>query len=300
MAYSIYWGCIAPLRYPDIERSARLVAEDLKIELIDIPESSCCPPGGIYFAFDKILGDAITARNLALGEKIGEEMAVACSGCFGTLNKINLQLKSDEKLREQVNESLKAIDLKFEGTIEVRHLFNVIADDIGLQKIKEKVVKPLTGLRVALHYGCHYLRPSEETGTEPNPYAPIKMKRVMEALGAEVVHYRNELMCCGAGGGVRGNNKELSDLILAEKLDYVKEVNADCLVVICPYCHLQFDLGQDKLISKVPIFYLTQLMALAFGHDQKEVAAIARTPRTKLLERIMQVEVAPAVTGERG
>jgi heterodisulfide reductase subunit B len=151
--------------------------------------------------------------------------------------------------------------------IQVKHLVEVLINEVGLDRIKAKVVHPLTNLRVAVHYGCHYLRPSETHQIE-NPNRPHFIDDIVEACGATTVDYDEKLACCGAGGGVRSHVKELADALTEDKINSITEARADVIVTGCPFCLLQFDTAQSSLPGvNIPAIHLSSLMALAMGAD---------------------------------
>ncbi|MCJ7561292.1 heterodisulfide reductase-related iron-sulfur binding cluster, partial [Candidatus Bathyarchaeota archaeon] len=155
--YLIFLGCAIPYRVLAYEISARRVLQKLGVELVEMPEYGCCglPLDPVSHEIMLILA----ARNLALAEQQGLNILTLCPGCAGTLKKVNKILKEDKALREQINGHLKESGLEFKGTVETKHLIQVLMEDVGLEKIKNSVVKPLTMLKVAEHNGCHILRP---------------------------------------------------------------------------------------------------------------------------------------------
>lgn len=291
MKYAIYLGCITPLRYPDIEASVRETLPELGVELEDIPKATCCPPGGAFWSADEMAAMAISARNISLAEEMNLDMMTICNGCYGFLKKTNEKLKHDEEKRKKINEMLKRANREFKGTIKVKHIAEVLYEDVGVEKIKEAVKRPLTGLKFAVHPGCHLMRPSDYMNFD-DPESPHKVEVLVEALGAEVVEWRDKTKCCGAGGGMRGTDPELALKITKEKLLALKEAQVDAVVTVCPFCHLQFDIGQDDLRKRgeidfsIPSVYYTHLLAIAMGRDPKQVLSFAKTPRNELIKKL--------------
>jgi len=277
MTYALYLGCIAPLRYPEIEASVRRTFDALGIPLVDMPGANCCPAGATFRMFDDLTALALSARNLDLAEDLNADLMVVCNGCYGSLHPAAQRLNSNDELREKVNEILAEAGRRYEGKTSVVHMVEVLYDRFGPDGIRQRVKKSLAGLKVATHVGCHILRPSEHHHFD-DPEDPRKLDELCVALGAESVDYMEKEMCCGAGGGVMANNRELSMGIIRTKLRSIKESGADCIVVICPFCHLQYDAGQKYWRSKgedfeIPIYYYTQLLGVALGLEPSRLGA---------------------------
>jgi heterodisulfide reductase subunit B len=277
--YAFYLGCIAPNRYPGCESASIRTAKKLGIELLPLKGASCCPAPGAFGSIDLKVWYAMAARNLVLAEQMGKDIALICNGCYKSIWEVNHKLKHSEKLRNEVNEVLKEIDMEYKGSIEVYHLAELLYDPeiCGLDKIRESVTNPLTGARIAVHYGCHLMKPRKERhfGTTE---APRWVEEMVEALGAEAVEYRNKMQCCGAGGGVRGYDLVHSLDITNEKLINLKEVKVDALTDLCPFCQLQFDRGQIEIEEKfgvkynLPVLHYCELLGLAQGMSPQELA----------------------------
>lgn len=272
--YAFYLGCITPNRYPWIEAATRKVFSRLGVELRDLEGASCCPAPGVVGSFDALTWLVLGARNLSLAEEKGLDVLTVCSGCFETLFEVNRLLKEDPELRERVNGILAGVGRRYRGAVEVHH-FTKVLHDYGVEELRKRVVRPL-GLRVAVHYGCHLLRPSEKKGLD-DPLAPRMVDELVEALGCESVEYPRRLMCCGAGGGVRSAFLKYSLEFTRKKLGELRERGVDCLVDVCSFCHLQFDRGQkeiEELFGEtfgMPVVHYSQLLALALGLAPSEL-----------------------------
>lgn len=278
--YGLFLGCIAPLKYPGIESSTRAVFDVLGIEYTDLEGASCCPAPGVTQSFDKKTWLTLGARNLAIAEKNNLDIITICNGCFGSLFEVSHELNHDEKLRDEINKNLGEIGMKYNGTVKVRHFPDFYFKDIGLEKIKSKVKRKLD-LKVAVHYGCHFLKPSDVMEID-NPEKPRMLDDLVEAVGATSVEYRDKMMCCGAGGGVRAKAADVSQRMTEEKLKYINDVGADCIVDVCPFCHLQYDLGQKDIDSNIPVIHLNQLFGLAFGIDKEKLGFQAQVIKVNL------------------
>jgi heterodisulfide reductase subunit B len=297
MKTSLYLGCIAPNRYPGIEAATLKTSKALGVELVDLVGASCCPAPGAFGSMDILTWEALAARNVCLSEQMGLDCTVVCNGCYKSLYDVNEKLKENADERKKVNELLKLAGMEFKGTIEVRHLAEQLYRDVGIKKIKDSVVTPLNGLRVGIHYGCHMLKPARDRkfgspafGTE----YPTFLDEMVEALGATSVDYKEKMMCCGAGGGVRGYKIDYALDMTNEKLRNMAEVGVDCIVDVCPFCHLQFDKGQQEIKEKfgdvynIPVLHYSQLLGLAQGMSPEELGlSVHVIPVDKVLDKIV-------------
>lgn len=288
MKYLLFLGCVIPYRIPSYEISARRVLEKLGIKLVEMPEFNCCG-----LPIDSVDHDAmliLAARNLCLAEKKGLDILTLCPGCAGTLRKVNKTLEEDKKLKEHINSILKEVGLQFQGgKIRVLHLIQALSEDIGLEKIKDAVKKPLTGMSVAEHNGCHILRPTKYIGFD-DPENPVILKNLIEATGAHCLDYMYETDCCGAP--IVGVNDEIPLQLAGDKLQNIKAVNAEALITVCPFCHMMFDINQPRIERlfgekfELPVLHYPQLLGLAMGLDIKELALDElRVDATKLINK---------------
>jgi len=286
LKYLMFLGCVIPYRIPSYETSSRKVLERLGIELLEMPEFNCCGLPIDSVAHDAML--VLAARNLCLAEEKNLNILTLCPGCAGTLRKVNKSLEADKKLKEHVNSDLKEIGMEFKGgKIIVKHLIQVLIEDVGLEKIKDAVVKPLTGLKVTEHNGCHILRPAKYIGFD-DPENPVLLKRLIEATGAECLDYMYETDCCGAP--IIGVNDKIPLYLAGDKLRNVKSVDAQALITVCPFCHMMFDINQpriERLLEEefgIPVLHYPQLLGLAMGFTPQELALEElRVDATKLL-----------------
>ncbi|MDR1820411.1 MAG: CoB--CoM heterodisulfide reductase subunit B [Methanobrevibacter sp.] len=275
MEIAYFLGCIMNNRYPGIEKATRILFEKLSIPLKDMEGASCCPAPGVFGSFDKKTWLSIAARNLAIAEEMDSDLMTECNGCFGSLFEANKELQHDSVLKDEINEVLSEVSKEYKGSINVRHFAEVLYNSVGLDKLGELVEKPLN-LEVAVHYGCHFLKPSDEIGID-NPERPQILDELVEVTGARSVPYKDKMLCCGAGGGLRARDKDVTLSITKEKLDNMMDANVDAIVEICPFCHMQFDVGQIEVNQKygtnyqIPVFHLAQLYGLAMGLNKEDL-----------------------------
>jgi len=274
--YAYFLGCITPNRYPGIELATRRVLEEFGIEVLDMKGASCCPAPGVFGSFDLWTWLVIAARNISIAEEMGADITVTCNGCYATLQEANHLLKGNSELKNKVNNALKAVNREYSGTVEVRHVIEILDKDIGYESIQARIKRPLKGIKVAVHYGCHFLKPSDirKHGSTEHPTI---LDDFVRSLGAESVNYREKMMCCGAGGGVRAGNLDVALDYTREKIQNMVDAGADCVVTPCAFCHFQFDTGQIELNRRLggkyelPVVFITQLLGLALGLSPEEL-----------------------------
>ena len=281
MEIAYFLGCIMPNRYPGIEKATRILFEALDIELKDMNGASCCPAPGVFGSFDEETWATIAARNLTLAEDMGADIMTECNGCFGSLFEANHMLKEDEDKRAKINENLSEIGREFKGTTNVKHLAQILRDDIGFEKISSLIEKPLD-LNVAVHYGCHFLKPTDEIGIEEQAENPTILDELVELTGAKSIDYKDKMMCCGAAGGVRSRAVDVTASYTKEKLDNMSKAGVDAIIDVCPFCHMQFDQGQTEVNERygtdfsIPVFHLAQLYGLAMGLSAEDLTLDAQ------------------------
>lgn len=273
LKYLFFLGCAIPYRLPSYEIPTRKVLNKLGVELVEMPEFNCCG-----FPLDPVNHDmmlTLAARNLCLAEQQNLNIMTLCNGCFGILNHVNKELKEDKKVKEKVNGYLKEIGMEFKGTVTVKHLIHVLAEDVGFEKIKEAVQKPLSQLRVVQHSGCHVVRPAKYIGFE-DPENPTTLKKLIQVTGAKCLDYMDEPECCGAP--IVGVNEKIPLQLAREKLDHIRAVGAQAMITCCPYCHIMYDLNQARIERAfnekfgIPVLHYPQLLGLSMGIAPEELA----------------------------
>ncbi|MEJ2249663.1 MAG: CoB--CoM heterodisulfide reductase subunit B [Candidatus Lokiarchaeota archaeon] len=272
--FAFFLGCIMPNRYPQIEKATKFVMEKLGYTLLDMEKASCCPAPGVFRSFNKVDWMVAAARNIAIAEKLDTNILTVCNGCFGTLQEVNDHLKENEEHRILVNEKLAQLgDYEFKGTIDVRHVAEVLGYEIGPWGIEDKITRKVN-IKAAIHYGCHFLKPTKIRQIDSSE-KPSILEDFVEALGVKSLRFKEQLTCCGAGGGVKAYDANSSMTIFGEKMKNIDEVKPDIILDICPFCHLQFESGQDFLNNNCganydyPVIHLSQLVAYCMGMDQE-------------------------------
>jgi heterodisulfide reductase subunit B len=291
MEFALFLGCTIPARLNQYESSSRAVLERLGVGLADIREFNCCgyPLRNIDFKVFLLS----SARNLALAEKKNLNVMALCKCCYGSLKKADFLMKENASLKKEVNTILEKEGLKYEGRSEVKHLLSVLHKDIGIEAIKGKMATAFKGVKIATHYGCHALRPSQVVGFD-NPVAPSLFDQLVEATGAESIEWQMKLECCGAP--LWGINDRLSMDLTLKKLKDGKKSGADYVCAACPYCHIQFDKVQKMILSQrnvnhpLPSILYTQLLGLSMGIDRKVLGLEMNEIPVSGIEELLKTE----------
>lgn len=210
-----------------------------------------------------------SARNLALAERAKVDLVTVCSCCYGSLRQVARLLRDEDGLRASANASIAGERLSCSGSANVRHLLEVLRDDVGQERIRRERRRTFEGVKVACHYGCHLLRPGDGVRLD-GAKSPSIMDEIVEATGATSVPWTAKLDCCGSP--VWGLNDPLSTELTRRKVASAREGGADLLCVVCPYCFLQFDRAQQALAAErravpLPVILVHQLLGLSLGID---------------------------------
>ncbi|MHB1340905.1 MAG: heterodisulfide reductase-related iron-sulfur binding cluster [Coriobacteriia bacterium] len=272
--FAVFWGCTIPARFPFIEKATRLVFEDLGATVHELEGHTCCPEGVLVKANDEGAFYTTAARNLAIVEKAGLDVVTPCNGCYSTFKEAQSHLKTDWRAADAINERLATQDLHYDGDLKVMHFAEWLTEEMGAALVASKLSRPFWGMRIAVHYGCHLLRPSPAVRWD-DPLNPTKVEALVGALGARVVDYATKMQCCGNALD-RVGEREGSLAFARRKLVDLQNNDVDALVVVCPSCFQQFDLNQAALQRarediNVPVLYLSELIALGMGHAPEEI-----------------------------
>jgi len=226
--YALYPGCLMPTEQYAYELSLREVFPLLDVELVDVDGFSCC--GEPLKSINKMMTLYLAARNLAIGEKQGLDLFVPCPMCHFSLSECKHVLKSNNDMRDKINSMLASEDLAYKGTAGLVHTVDLLHDIIGVEEIKNRVKNPLKNLKLATHYGCHLIRPSE-IGRPVDSENPQKMETILTALGAECSFYPEKLDCCGAP--IDANLPESALTKTGQKLQAIQDHGFDAIVDVC-------------------------------------------------------------------
>ena len=267
-----------------IEASIRNVFDHLGAEILELPGASCCPAPGVFRAFHIPTWLVIAARNISIAEEIGANPLTGCNGCYGTLRDAWYELEHEYELKKEVNEHLAKIGRTYRGNLEPKHVVQALYLDMGIDYLKDHIKHKFSDLKVAVHYGCHIVKPSDKRPWDGEYEAPRFLDEIVEVTGAKSIDYKDKYMCCGAGGAVRTAVKEVAADFTREKLTNMRDAGVDIIINCCPFCHLQLDLGQmetNNIFSDIigepfhiPVIYITQLLGVAFGMDPSSLGLI--------------------------
>lgn len=272
MKLAYYPGCVAQESGKELDMATRWVAKALGIELVGFPSFSCCGSGFMDEA-NEVLNVALNARNLSIAEKAGLDILTICSTCQGMLTLANVRL-GDAKVKARVDGALRPLGIEYKGTTKVKHLLQVLTEDIGLDAIRAKVTRPLDGLKVGAFYGCHLLRPADEMGWE-SAEEPHAFEDLLSVLGASPVYYRGRVMCCGFP--IQFVKPSTASRIAGNQILDAKAHGAEAMATPCPLCHISLDAYQNKAEQAVgkpldmPVLHLPQVVGLAFGATPDEL-----------------------------
>ena len=267
MKYAYFTGCVAKGTCPELHHSTVELAKVLGIDLWEMTDATCCGAGVIRDENPE-LQIAPNARTFAMAEAAGMDIVNICSTCQQNLGQDNRALREDPVLLERTNEVLAQNGMHYSGNVQIKNLLWLLVSDYGLDRLKTKVVRPLTGLRVASYYGCQLLRPVEDTGYD-DPDNPTSFDRLVETLGGTPVDYAGKTRCCGFH--ILTVNEDTSTKMAVKRLEEAEEAEADIMVTPCPLCHTSLDAYQPRATKlqrstvRMPVLHLSQLVGLACG-----------------------------------
>ncbi len=263
--YAYYPGCSLETAASPYDKSIREVFKLLGIGLHEIEDWNCCG-ATMYMSVNNTVAFSISARNLAIAQKMGMDVCAPCSSCFTILRKTNRHLCWDPKERDKINQALGAANLSYDAKTEVRHPVDILVNDTGIEAIKAKVVNPLTGIKVAPYYGCQIVRPY---GFFDDVDDPITMDNLLRALGAEVTNFPGKVRCCG--GMLMTTEESVALKLNMTLLQAAVDNGAELIATACPLCQMNLEAYQKKINQafdrnfNIPIVYFSHLVGVALG-----------------------------------
>ena len=283
LRYSVFWGCTIPVVQPFVEKATRLVSEALNVELLEVEGATCCPDPEI----SRIAGpDAwliLASRNMAIAESAGVPMLVLCNGCYDTFIKALKELRESEAKMDEVRAALRGLSMDFEGKLDVRHVIEVLHDDVGIRRLRRRVKPVFKGVKVYIQYGCRVFR-DEETKRLPE-----KFDKLVSLLGAEPVG-RLKRLCCGVPMMYFDESRAVHERAKL-KLEDAKQSEADVIVTFCPACFnmlekAQLTLAREGTRFNIPMANYVELLAVAMGFEPDDFGAyMHRIPLDEVFEK---------------
>jgi heterodisulfide reductase subunit B2 len=269
--YAYFPGCSLEKMALSYHKSSLETTRALGVELEELEDWNCCG-ATTYFHLDEILANTLVARNLAIAEKEGLDFVAPCSACYKNAYFTNTYMKEDEDLAEHINFALEADDLQLSGDLNVHHLIDIFAGEIGAEEIKNKVTNPLEGLKIAPYYGCQIVRP-RKNGEEVED--PQFFEEILTALGADAIDFAYKTRCCG--GSLLLTNREAALDMIQHLLRNAEKSGADVIATACPLCQVNLEVYQTQVNEEfgtdysIPVLYFTQIMGLALGIAPKKL-----------------------------
>ena len=288
MKIGYYPGCTLHSTAKEYDLSTKAVFGHLDSEIEELRDWNCC--GAVEASsINPLLALALSARNVAIAAKTTSKVVVPCPACLLNLLRVEDEVAAHPELKPKLED---IIGQEISGDkLEIRHPLDIIINDIGLDKIKEKVKKPLVGLKVAAYYGCLLVRPSRITQFD-NPEDPQSLGKVVAALGAENLSFPYKTECCG--GSLLMTNEDLTLQMTENILISAKEIGAQCIVTGCSMCQMALETLYSKIEAKykvtldMSLVYFTQLMGLAFGFSPKKLGLHKNLVSAKRLIQAIQ------------
>ena len=259
MKVSYYPGCSLHGTAKEYDQSVRSVSRALGIDLEEIEDWSCCGASSAHNTNFK-LSIALPARDLITAEKKAQDVMVPCAACFNRLKTTEHHLCHDPALKAEIEEIVGG---RYQGSVAIRNPIDIIVNDIGLEALSAKVVKPLAGLKPVSYYGCLLLRPPEVCRFD-DAENPVLLDRVLTALGAEARPWSFKTDCCG--GSLTISKTAIVTKMVDKLMKMAREAGANCLVTACPVCTANLDM-RASAGAGLPVFYFTELAALAMGQE---------------------------------
>ena len=261
MDFSYYPGCSLHSTASEFDDSVKAVFTALDVKLHELDDWSCCGASSAH-SLNRALSLALPARNLAIAQEAGHDVVMPCAACFNRHKAADHEMRTNEERRALIEET---VGFQFNATVGVRPLLDVVCNAIGLERLKARVTRPLTGLKAVSYYGCLLVRPPEVTQFE-NPEYPTLMNQVLTALGADARPWSYATECCG--GGLALTRSDVAGRLVKRLAERAREAGAEAIVTSCPLCQINLEMRQEGGGQEMPVFYFTELTGLAFGLDK--------------------------------
>lgn len=261
MKFSYFPGCTEHSTSMEYGLSTQAVFKTLGVELVEIDDWNCCGAAATH-SINHLLSLCLPARNISKAQSSqAGSLVVPCAGCFNMLKRAEHALKNDEAKRKEIEET---VGFTYQPSLEILALMDVMLNRIGLEKVQEKLKRPLKGLKAACYYGCALVRHPKVTQLD-DPENPQYLDRLIKSLGAEPVEWSYKIDCCGADLALTYG--DIVKKLVGKIVSMAKEAGAQCIVTSCGLCQANLEMRQE---IGLPIFYFTELMGVAFDIDGRD------------------------------
>jgi heterodisulfide reductase subunit B len=257
MKVAYYPGCSLHSTAREYDISARQVCSLFDLELDEINDWNCCGATSAHSTNYK-LSIALPLRNLVIAKEKGDKLITLCAACFNRMKTTQTILEKTPQLKQEVEE---IVGVGYNGTIKVRHLLEILVNDIGINRIAQRVTRPLNGLKTVAYYGCLLVRPKDITGLD-EPESPTIMDKLIEATGAQCIQWAYKTECCGAGLSIP--RSDIVKKLVTNLINMADDAGAQCIITACPLCTVNLETRASSE-KKMPIFYFTELLGLSLG-----------------------------------
>lgn len=293
LEYSFYPGCSSQegASSSNYLVSVNTMCEELDIKLNTIPDWNCCSASIGYAGGGELPRLALSARNIALSEQHneGQEIVATCAACWLATREASERLGEDESLLAECNEALAEAGLKLENKTPIKHMAEVLINDVGYEEIGKHVKKPLEGIKIAGYVGCQTNRPFGIAGESFEN--PMYLDKLVDTLGGESLPaYDKKVSCCG--GALAFSEPEKSQALVKDIIESAYDFGAEMIVTPCPVCQMNVEVYQDQINAtygtkfQIPVVYYSTLMSVAFGADAKGAALNGQVIKATKLEEI--------------
>jgi len=291
--YSFYPGCSSQkgASSSNYMVSVQTMCEELDIQLNEIPDWNCCSASIGYAGGGELPRLALSARNIALSEEHnpGQEIVATCAACWLATRETQERLQHDEGLMAETNTALAEAGLTLKADAPIKHMAEVLIQDIGYDEIGAKVKKPLEGIKIAGYVGCQTNRPFGIAGESYEN--PKYLDKLVDTLGADSIpDYEKKVQCCG--GALAFSEPEKSQEMIKGIIESAYDHGADMIVTPCPVCQMNVEVYQDQINEthgtkfKMPVVYYSTLMSVAYGRSAQDAALNGQVIPAKKLEEI--------------
>ncbi|MGE5240269.1 MAG: CoB--CoM heterodisulfide reductase iron-sulfur subunit B family protein [Bacteroidota bacterium] len=291
--YSFYPGCSSERKASasNYMVSVESMCKTLDVKLNEIPDWNCCGASIGYAEGGELPRHVMNARNIALSDQHnpGQDIVATCAACWLGAKESQERITHSGELLGDINNILSEAGLKYEGKQKIRHMVEVLIEDLGYDELKKPVKKPLEGIKIAGYVGCQTNRPFGVAGESFEN--PKYLDKLTETVGAEALEkYDQKVTCCG--GALAFSEPEKSQAQIKKIIESAYDHGADMIVTPCPVCQMNVEVYQGQINKKygtkfnMPVVYYSQLMTVAYGGNAKEAGLDGNVIRATKLEAI--------------